>query len=111
MKANKEKMNAQPRNKDSAKVDELLRKYESGEGLTMSEINEAKRIHARNHTFSYEQRTSNEARNASDIQNDIRDWQFQTAKENGFTNADKVNMETKGWKMYADSLAKKMDRS
>lgn len=48
----------------------------------MSEINEAKRIHARNHTYSYEQRTSNEARNASDIQNDIRDWQFQTAKEN-----------------------------
>ena len=48
----------------------------------MSEINESKRIHSRNHQYNYEQRTSNEARNSSDIQNDIRDWQFQTAKEN-----------------------------
>ena len=111
LKANKEKMDAQPRNKDRVRVDELFAKYESNEWLSMSEINEAKRIHARNHTYSYEQRTSNEARNASDIQNDIRDWQFQTAKENWFTNADKVNMETKWWKMFADSLAKKMDRS
>lgn len=111
LKANKDKMDAQPRNKDATRVNELLAKYESKEWLSMTEINEAKRIHARNHKYSYEQRTSNEARNASDIQNDIRDWQFKTAKENWFLNADKVNMETKGWKMFADSLAKKMDRS
>lgn len=61
-------MELQPRNPDANKARQLFNKYESGEGLTMSEINEAKRIYQRNHTYTYEQLASNEARNSKYLQ-------------------------------------------
>lgn len=109
--ANKAKMELQPRNPDANKARQLFNKYESWEGLTMAEINEAKRIYQRNHTYTYEQLASNEARNSKYLQDWVREWQFKTAKENGLTNIADINKTTKAWKMYADSLAKKINRS
>lgn len=109
--ANKAKMELQPRNPDANKARQLFNKYESWEGLTMAEINEAKRIYQRNHTYTYEQLASNEARNSKYLQDWVREWQFKTAKENGLTNIADINKTTKAWKMWADSLAKKVNRS
>ncbi len=109
--ANKAKMELQPRNPDANKARQLFNKYESWEGLTMAEINEAKRIYQRNHTYTYEQLASNEARNSKYLQDWVREWQFKTAKENGLTNIADINKTTKAWKMWADSLAKKINRS
>ena len=109
--ANKAKMELQPRNPDANKARQLFNKYESGEGLTMAEINEAKRIYQRNHTYTYEQLASNEARNSKYLQDSIREWQFKTARENGLSNIASINKTTKAWKMWADSLAKKLNRS
>lgn len=108
--SNIQKIKAQPRNPDKARVLVLQKKYEEG-GLTASEINEAKRIHARNNKFTWDQRASDAAVNASNLQNDIRSWQQKFAEENGFDNIAQINKNTQAWKMYADSLAKKLARS
>ena len=111
IRANKAKMEAQPRNPDANKTSYLFNKYESGQWLTMSEINDAKRIYQRNHTYTYDQLGSNEAKNSKYLQDAVREWQFKTAKENWLTNIAHINRNTKAWKMYADSLAKKLNRS
>lgn len=48
----------------------------------MSEINEAKRIYARNHKFDWNEKASDAARNSTFLQNDLRSWQMKTAEEN-----------------------------
>lgn len=77
----------------------------------MSEINEAKRIYARNHKFTWEQRASDGAVNATNLQNDLRKWQMKLAEESGLENLAEINKTTQAWKAFADSLEKRLDRS
>ena len=76
----------------------------------MSEINDFKRIFQRNNKFTYEQRLGDEAQRATSILNDIRNWQFKTAAENGFSNISGINKNTQAFKAIADGLAKKLSR-
>ena len=105
------KIKAQPRNPDASRINALYAKYESGQWLTMSEINEAKRIYARNHKFTWDQRASDSAVNATNLQNDLRKWQMKLAEESGLENLAEINKTTQAWKAFADSLEKRLDRS
>lgn len=77
----------------------------------MSEINEAKRIFAKNHKFNWDQRASDSAVNATNLQNDLRKWQMKLAEESGLENLADINKTTQAWKSFADSLEKRLDRS
>jgi len=110
LEGNLTKIKAQPRNPDTKRVNQLYSKYQS-EGLTASEINEAKRIYAKNHKFTWDQRASDSAVNATNLQNDLRKWQQKFALENWFDNIAEINKTTQAWKSFSDSLEKKITRS
>ena len=95
MEENVRKAQAVKRSPDAARAKALANKYETEGGLSMSEINEAKRIHARQHTYTYEQRASDEALRSKYLQDDLRNWQFKTAEENGLANIAEINKTTK----------------
>jgi ParB-like nuclease domain len=92
------------------RVNILASKYQN-EGLTMSEVNELKRLYASNHKYSFLDSGGKQAIESRDIQDGLRSWQFKVAEENGLTNIADINRTTQAWKMYADSLAKKQNRS
>lgn len=92
--------------KDLSRVAELAKKAE-GEGLTMSEINEAKRIYERNVKVDYikSQKTEDVAR-ANTIDSSIRDWQRAKAEELGLKNLKEINKETQLAKQLLDDLGR-----
>lgn len=92
------------------RIQELKTKYET-EWLTMPEINEVKRDYSRNFKYWFEDRNSEALARSSNIQNKLREWQFEKASEMGLENIRDINKNTKAWKMYADSLEKKINRS
>ena len=77
----------------------------------MSEVNELKRLYASNHKYSFLDSGSKQAIESRDIQDGLRKWQFDVAEQNGLPNIADINKNTQAWKMYADSLAKKQNRS
>ena len=95
---------------EAPKIEELKNKYEN-EWLSMSEINDLKRIYARNFKYSFQEMGSEPAMRSTNLQNALREWQFWVAKDNWLSNIAEINKNTQGWKMFADSLAKKLDRS
>jgi len=95
---------------DAPRMQELRAKYENW-GLTMSEINEIKRAYANNYKYSFVDAGSEWALRSKNLQDAIRKWQFQVAEQNGLSNIAEINKNTQAWKMYADSLAKKLNRS
>lgn len=91
------------------RVNQLALKYQN-EWLTMSEVNELKRLYSANHKYSFLDSGSKQAIESRDIQDWLRTWQFKVAEENGLANIADINKNTQAWKMYADSLAKKLNR-
>lgn len=94
---------------DAPRIQELKAKYDNT-GLTMSEINEIKRAYANNYKYSFLEQGSEWALRSKNLQDAIRKWQFKVAEQNGLSNIAEINKNTQAWKMYADSLAKKLNR-
>jgi hypothetical protein len=47
----------------------------------MSEINEVKRLLAKNNVYTWNEKRSDKAINATNLQDDLREWQFKKAEE------------------------------
>lgn len=92
------------------RIQELKQKYNT-DWLTFTEINELKRDYSRNFKYWFEDRNSEALARSSNIQNKLREWQFEKANEMWLENIRDINKNTKAWKMYADSLEKKINRS
>ncbi len=83
--------------KESLRAKDLLEKYQT-QGLSMSEINEAKRFLNSNNKFSYfSDDTSPRKWFVTNLDNDVRKWQFATAEQQGFSNLKAINMDTKAY--------------
>lgn len=83
--------------KESLRAKELLERYQQ-EWLTMSEINEAKRFLNANNKFSYFSDDVTPRKGfITNLDNEVRKWQFKTAEEQGFTNLKDINMDTKAY--------------
>ena len=96
---------------DLSRVTELLRKHDSV-GLTMTEINEAKRLFERNVKLDFLKLTNPEGVARANIIDDaIRKWQFSQAEKMGLNNLPEINKETQLAKMLGDALFKKNVRS
>jgi len=91
---------------DFARVNDLRLKHAT-DGLTMSEINEAKRIYERNIKVEYGRENKRmEVARATNVDNAIRKFQFGQAKKLGLTNLDEINKETQAARFIADKLSK-----
>lgn len=90
--------------KDLARVNTLFNKNK-GEGLTMSEINEVKRLYERNNKLDYlKQNLPESVARANNIDNAIREWQFAQARKAGLQNLPEINRETRLAKQLLDDL-------
>ena len=92
------------------KINLLLKKYNT-QWLSMSEINEVKRLYSKNFKYSWLEAWSESALRSKNIQDWVRKWQFKTASKEWLSNLKQINKTTQGWKTFADSLAKKLKRS
>ena len=95
---------------DLWRLKKLKSKYEDS-GLTMSEINEIKRLYSNNYKYSFVDAGSESALRSRNLQDAVRKWQFKVAEENWLTNLKEINKTTQGWKTFADSLSKKIQGS
>ena len=90
------------------RVDELLAKNER-EGLTMTEINEVKRLFERNVKLSFNKMLSPDSVTlATNIDNAMRKFQFDKASEFGFKNIGEMNKQTQISKNIIDSLGQQL---
>ena len=89
---------------------DLAQKAES-QGLTMSEINEVKRFYEQNNKFTYGKdiTAGEKSVRATNIDNNVREWQIDLAEENGFSNLREMNKETQASKFLLDKLVKNID--
>lgn len=90
--------------KDAKKVNLLNKKYRTG-WLSMSEINDIKRIYSRNHKYSFVDAWWEAALKSKNLQDWVRKWQFSIAKKQWLKNLNEINKTTQAWKFYADNLA------
>lgn len=99
-------------NKWAERMKELAQKAET-QGLTMSEINEVKRFYEQNNKFTYGKdiTAGEKSVRATNIDNNVREWQIDLAEENGFTNLREMNKETQASKFLLDKLVKNTDWS
>jgi uncharacterized protein YnzC (UPF0291/DUF896 family) len=97
--------------KDYQRINQLAKKHDDV-GLTMSEINEAKRLYERNVKLDFikSQNTEGVAR-ANNIDEAIRQWQFKKSDELGFTNLKELNKETRLAKQLADDYGNEISGS
>lgn len=87
-----------------SQVEQLMSKYKSG-GLTMREINEVKRLFERNVKLGYNKLLNPEkVETATNIDNSLRKWQLQKAKDLGFKNIDSLNKQTQISKFLVNKL-------
>lgn len=90
--------------KDSARVNELLKKH-GREGLTLSEVNEVKRLYERNVKLDYlRDNVSDKIAQANEIDSALRNFVEETADKNGFKNVKALNKETTLAKQLLDDL-------
>lgn len=79
------------------------------DGLTMSEINEVKRMYERNVKMDFlRQNLPEGVKRANTLDDAIRNWQVKKAEELGLANLPEINKETQLAKMLADALGKKL---
>ena len=91
---------------DINRVRELSNKYETG-GLTMSEINETKRLYERNIKLDFlRQNLPESVARANNIDNALRTWQFNQADKLGLKNLPGINKETRLAKQLLDDIGK-----
>ena len=98
------------KSKSARKISLLNKKYQEG-WLTMSEINEVKRLYSRNFKYNFLESGWEAAQKSKNLQDWVREWQFSVASKNWFKNIDKINKNTKAWRQYSDNLQKSMGRS
>ena len=92
---------------DFKRVLSLKNKFDR-EGLTMSEINEVKRLYERNVKLDFmKQNLPEGVKKANTLDDALRKWQFTQAEKLGLKNLPELNKETRSAKMLADALAKK----
>ena len=97
--------------KDFTRVRELRNKYMK-EGLSMSEINEVKRMYERNVRLDFVKENAPEGvKRATEIDNAIRSWQYKKAEELGFKDLRALNKETQLAKQLLDDLGKEASGS
>lgn len=91
---------------DLARSQELLGKYNSG-GISMDEINAAKRLYERNVRLGYNKMMNSEGvAKATNADTALRKWQFEQAKKLGLSNLDEINQETRLAKQLLDAIGK-----
>lgn len=87
-----------------AEAEGLLKKSEDG-GLTMSEINQVKRLYERNVKLGYNKLiNADKVTQATNIDNALRNFQVDKAKELGFNNISELNKQTQISKYIIDKL-------
>lgn len=87
---------------------ELKVKHDT-KGLTMSEINEAKRLYEKNVKLGHNKFNNPVAvEKATNIDNAVREWQVKKADELGFSNIKDINQQTRLSKYLVDKLGKKL---
>lgn len=87
-----------------AKVAEYEAKLADG-GLTMSEVNDIKRLYERNVKLGYNKlMNADKVEQATNIDNALRSWQVGKAKELGFENIAELNKQTQLSKFIVDKL-------
>jgi len=90
--------------KDLERVRALNKKHD-GSGLTMSEINEVKRLYERNVKLDYlKENIPDKVEKANTLDSAIRLWQQNKASELGFKNIRELNRETRLAKQLLDDL-------
>jgi hypothetical protein len=93
--------------KDFARVAQLVQKNKTT-GLSMSEINEVKRLFERNVKTGYlKENNSDKIALATNVDTRLREWQLAQAKKLGLDNLDEINKETQLSKQLGDALYKK----
>lgn len=92
------------------KAQELLNQYNNG-GLSMSDVNAVKRLYQNTNQFSYEGRFSDDAKRATNILDNIRNWQFKTADQWGFSNLSEINKNTQAYRFLLDNLQNKLNKT
>jgi hypothetical protein len=86
------------------RVQELTKKF-SDDGLDMTEINEVKRLLERNVKLGYNKLTNAEkVVQATNIDDALRKWQAQKAKDLGFKNVEELNKQTQLSKFIINNL-------
>lgn len=94
--------------KDLKKVMQWKNKMQK-DGLTMSEINDVKRLYERNVKLDFvKQNLPDGVKKANTIDDAIRQWQVGKAEELGLSNLPEINKETQLARMLADALGKKI---
>lgn len=94
--------------KDLKTVMQWKNKFQK-DGLTMSEINDVKRLYERNVKLDYlRQNLPEGVKRANTIDDAIRKWQTGKAEELGLANLPEINKETQLARMLADALGKKL---
>lgn len=97
--------------RDMARVSELSNKHKT-QGLTMSEINEVKRLYERNVKLGYlKERNNDMVARSTGIDDAIRTWQFSQADKLGLKNLGAINKETQLARQLGDALLKKNSRA
>ena len=87
-----------------AKITEYEAKLNDG-GLTISEINDLKRLFERNVKLGYNKlMNADKVEQATNIDNALRNWQVEKAKELGFKNIADLNKQTQLSKFIIDKL-------
>jgi uncharacterized protein YnzC (UPF0291/DUF896 family) len=96
---------------DIKRVQELWSKNKSG-GLSMSEINEVKRIYERNIRLDFvKQNLPEGVARSTNIDNALRQWQFSKAEQLGLKNLRDINRETRLAKQLLDDIGKESSGS
>lgn len=93
----------------NAELNEFIKAYNEG-GLDMSQINALKRLYEREVRLSYKKDITAGANlaKATEVDSALRNWQFKTAKENGFANLAEMNKQTQLSKFIVDKLGNQM---
>lgn len=87
----------------------FLQKKHNTTGLTMSEINEAKRLYERNVKLEFNKLMSPEGvARSTNVDRALRAWQLDEAKKLGFKNLDVLNKQTQLSKFIVDNLGKQL---
>lgn len=96
---------------DIDRVSFLKNKNET-QGLTMSEINETKRLYERNVKLDFlKQNLPESVARANNIDNSLRNWQFEQADKLGLKNLPEINKETRLSKQLLNDIGKEYSGS
>lgn len=91
-------------------ANDLLQKHDTT-GLTMKEINEAKRLYEKHNKFNYLRANDAKAyRRATNLDDAIREFQFQQADLNGFPELRAINKETQANFAAANAIQNKLTK-